>query len=50
VNQAMTYSPYVIDAVVLVLGAALAFVVALIGFYLMSEIADLMPPALNGSP
>jgi hypothetical protein len=42
--------PYVIDTVVLVLGAALAFVVALIGFYLMPEIADLMPPALNGPP
>jgi hypothetical protein len=49
-NQAMTHPPYVIDTVVLVLGAALAFVVALIGFYLMPEIADLMPPALNGSP
>jgi hypothetical protein len=50
VNQAMTHPPYVIDTVILVLGAALAFVVAVIGFYLVPEISDLMPPALNGSP
>jgi hypothetical protein len=46
----MAHPTYDIDTVVVALGAAIAFVVALIGFYLMPDIADLMPPALSGSP
>jgi hypothetical protein len=47
--QAMAHPTYVIDIVALTLAAALAAAVVLIGFHLMHELADLMPPALSGA-
>jgi hypothetical protein len=38
----------VIDIVALTLAAALAAVIALIGFDLLHELADQVPPALSG--
>jgi hypothetical protein len=46
----MAHPTYFIDTLVLAFSVALAFVVALIGFLLMPDIADLMPPTLSGSP
>jgi hypothetical protein len=41
---------FVIDVVALALAAALAAAVVLIGFHLLQELADQLPPALSGSP
>ena len=40
---------FVIDIVAIMLAAALAATVVLIGFNFMDELADVVPPALSGS-
>ena len=45
----MTHPTSHIDTIVLAIGALLALLILLIGYHLLPEVADLMPPASSGA-